>query len=233
MSYRDKLCHNYHELTAEERRRYHREDRFKFTPADRFFFEGNIASPGQMYLAERRALYYTIMQHCPAHCLEIGTHRGGGSTFFLASAFARLDAGPVSVCARPGVGLVTLEKVVLEYNIAKEVYSRFLPGLLPYVTFLLGDTPELFRPFIEDNDGVAECVFLDGSGDPKETVEQYEFFKPFFKHGSLLMLHDWGDNERDLKMSLLEPIITADPQWALIQELGPPESVGFVVWRRR
>lgn len=223
VSYRAKLLHNYHELTPAEKRRYYQVDRFKFSPADRFFFEGNLPVAGQMYLTERKALYHVILQRRPAYCFEIGTHHGGGSTFFLASAFARLGVGQV----------ITLEKDDDYYNMARAAYQRFLPGLLPFVTFLHGDRPELFMPFIEDNGGVVECVFLDGSIVPEETLEQYEFFKPFWKPGSLLMAHDWGNLGRDPKMTLLSPIMLADPQWSLLLKLGAPESVGFVVWQRR
>ena len=223
MSYQEKLCHNYHELTVEEMRRYHTEDRFKFLPEDRFFFEGALGLPGEMYLAERKALYYTILKFRPAHCLEIGTHLGGGSTLFLACAFARLGAGLV----------VTLEKNEGEYIFAKSSYQKWLPGLLPFVTFLRGDRPELFTPFIGSNEGVAGCVFLDGSDISEETLEQYEFFKPFFRPGSILMAHDWGNPIYDFKMLLVKPIIMADPQWSLVLELRPPESLGFVVWQRK
>ena len=222
MSYQEKLRHHYHELTHEEKHRYQEEDRASFSLEERFFFEGCLLIPGQMYLAERRALYNTILQYKPIHCLEIGTNMGGGSTFFLASAFARLGAGQV----------ITLEKSKPEYEFARSAYPAFVPGLLPFVTFLMGDHPNRLLPYIESCGGVVECCLLDGGSSPEEALEQYEFFKPFLGTGSILMAHDW-DTTRSPKMTLVKPIVMADPQWILALELGPPESVGFVVWQRR
>ena len=82
MSYQEKLRHHYHELTHEEKHRYQEEDRASFSLEERFFFEGCLLIPGQMHLAERRALYNTILQYKPIHCLEIGTNMGGAAHSF-------------------------------------------------------------------------------------------------------------------------------------------------------
>ncbi len=208
-SYWAKLYHNYHELSASERRRYEQKDRAGLSIADRFFFEGCLPIPGEMYKADRKALYDAIIEYKPAHCFEIGTGYGGGSTFFLTSAFAKLGRGKV----------ITLEKDT--GGGALRNYQRFLPGLLPFVEFLTGSDPALFLPFIEDR---VECVFLDGSDDSEETLRQYEFFEPFFMPGSIIMAHDWNT----AKMQLLRPVIDNDPNWTIEIKLDEPESVGFI-----
>lgn len=214
-SYQEKLCHNYHELTMPERQRYIGTDREGFSISDRFFFEGCLSIPGQMYMADRKGLYDAIIKYEPAHCLEIGTGSGGGSTFFLANAFAKLGRGKV----------ITLEKAVHPTEIKN--FRWVLPEFLVFVEFLTGSDPVLFMPFIEDNGGIVECVFLDGSDISAEAVAQYEFFKPFFRPGSILMVHDW----EGVKMKLLRPIIEADPQWSIEAQLSAPESLGFIVAR--
>lgn len=213
-SYVKKSYHNYHEFSPSERSRYNRIDKLDWSIGDRFFFEGCLSIPGEMYKAERKALYDAIIQYQPTHCFEIGTGSGGGSTFFLACAFAELGRGKV----------ITLE---VAGNAALQNYQRFLPGLLPFVEFLTGGDPALFMPFIEDNGVIVECVFLDGSDNSEETVAQYKFLEPFFRPGSILMAHDWNSE----KMRLLRPIIEGDPDWSIEVQLSEPESVGFIVAR--
>src|SRR5262249_48256922 len=87
-TFEQKLLHNYHELDDLERARYHAEVRRWMTDDERFFFEGDCRLIGQMYAAERRALYGLVRKRLPHHCIEIGTWSGGGSTFFISSALA-------------------------------------------------------------------------------------------------------------------------------------------------
>jgi len=210
--YSERLQHNFHELNHEERILYNRKDRIRFTDKEQFFFEGCLDIPGQMYRADRRGLYDAIIKYEPRHCFEIGTGSGGGSTFFLASAFAELGQGKV----------YTLE--IDKSNTALRNYQMFLSNLLPFVEFVTGDSPSLFLPFIDDS---VDCVFLDGAEDRQQTLDQYEFFKPYFRPGSILMAHDWNT----AKMELLKPVLENSPDWEIEVELGQPESVGFVVAR--
>ncbi len=205
VNYWTKLYHNFYELTAEERLRYNRGK--GLASWDIFFYEGCLPIPGEMYKADREALYDAIIRYKPAHCYEIGTGSGGGSTFFLASAFAELGRGKV----------ITLE---IANGGAKQNYVRFTPDLLPFVEFLTGSDPAIFP--IEES---VECVFLDGAEDGEQTLRQYEFFKPYFRPGSILMAHDWGTE----KMRLLRPVIESDPNWVIEIQLDEPDSVGFIV----
>ena len=209
------MGHNYYELTKLERLRYWLTDRRWRSPEERFFFEGCRDTPGQMYVADRKALYDTIVQHRPRTCFEIGTYTGGGSTFFLASAFAQLGQGK----------LITMEVDDALFHFAKASYQRFLPNLLPYVDFIQGSSPERFLPFIEENDQTVACFFLDGAEDAGETRRQYEFFEPYLKSGSIMIAHDWKTE----KMRELAPVIERDPRWTINLEIGQPKSVGFVV----
>ena len=211
VAYWTKLYHNYHELTLDERRRYEQNERKGLSLWDRFFFEGCLPIPGEMYRADRQALYDTILQYKPTHCYEIGTGSGGGSTFFLACAFAKLGRGKV----------ISIE---INDGPALRNYQQYTPDLLPFVEFLTGDDPSLF-----DLGERVDCVFLDGAEDGEQTLKQYEFFKPYFRPGSILMAHDWGTE----KMRLLRPIIENSPDWDIEIQLGEPESVGFVIARYR
>ena len=212
IDYWTRSYHNYHEFSLLERRRYNQVERLSLS--NKFFFEGCLSIPGEMYKADRKALYDVIIRYKPKQCFEIGTGHGGGSTFFLASAFAKLGKGKV----------ITLEKDTS--GAALRNYQRFLPELLPFVEFLIGDEPSLFTPFIDDG---IECIFLDGSDDGEETLQQYRFFKPHFKSGTILVAHDWCTE----KMRLLRPEIEKDPDWTIEVQLEEPESVGFIVARYR
>ncbi len=208
-NYWAKLYHNYHELTPSEKQRYQDGERKGMSLSDKFFFEGCQPIPGEMYKADRKALYDTIIQYMPEHCYEIGTGSGGGSTFFLACAFAKLGEGKV----------ISLE---INDGSALRNFERFTPDLLPFVEFLTGGDPSLFD--LGDRVG---CVFLDGAEDGEQTLYQYEFFKSYFRPGSILMAHDWNSS----KMELLRPILESDPDWTIEIELGEPESVGFIMAR--
>lgn len=93
MKYSTRRLHNYHELTAGQKVRYWAFDRWSTPTEKRFFFEGCRKIAGEMYVAEREALYTTILRWRPGLCFEVGTASGGGSTFYLASALARIGEG--------------------------------------------------------------------------------------------------------------------------------------------
>lgn len=213
MAYKEKLLHHYHELNMRQRLRYHLFDRFRFSEMDRFFFEGCPGNPGQMFLAERRGLYEAIIRHAPKHCLEIGTYTGGGSTYFLASAFAKLGRGKV----------ITTEVDAGLHAGCKQFYQERLPHLLPHVEFVLGSNLDAFLPYLEQG---VDCFFLDGAEDATQTVEQYQFFEPYCSAGTVMMAHDW--NTEKMK-GLREFLPTAKVDWQSEVSLDAPQSVGFVV----
>ncbi len=121
------LKHNYHELSKIDKISYLIFVRWFLKKEDRFFFEGPLKLVGQMYQAERKALYNAIIENKPRHCFEIGTFTGGGSTYFIAQAFKKLGRGK----------LFTIENNQRLYKEAKNYYSKYLKKLLPFVFFHL------------------------------------------------------------------------------------------------
>ena len=215
MGYQEKLLHHYHELNSLQKIRYNLFSRLDFTKRDRFFFEGCHGNPGQMFLAERRCLYNTILKYKPRHCFEVGTYTGGGSTYFLASAFAELGHGKV----------ITMESDEHYYNIAKDFYYQNLSHLVPHVEFIHGSGIECFLPFLQEDN--IDCFFLDGAENSRQTLEQYTFFEKFAMPGTVLMAHDWETE----KMVGLRPFLKEKNFWETMTLLSPPESVGFVVMK--
>ena len=207
--------HNFHELDEIGRILYMVAVKPKWDGRRQFFFEGCRDLIGQMYIAERMALYDAIIRHRPKNCFEIGTYTGGGSTLFISTAFKDLGNGR----------LVTLEADQNYYLLAASFYEQYLPDQKARTKFLLGDRPDLFRPMIEEDGGV-DCVFLDGASDPRQTMEQFQFFEPHFRPGSIVMCHDWDFD----KQAILRPHLEARSDWELEVRLTDPDSVGFVVY---
>jgi len=184
----------------------------------RWFFEGHPALHGQLWFEDRRLLYNTVLKARPSHCFEIGTWKGGGSTLFIGNALHRLGSGI----------LHTIEINNEFYEEAVNKYKVNLPHLKPYVVFHLGDYREKYSKILKSGIPV-DFAILDGAEDPKQTLEQYQFFRPFFKSGAILMLHDWFTE----KTALVRPILERSAEWEIITVLAPPKSVGFVVAARK
>lgn len=210
------LRHNFHALPHWKKIVYWVFLRPFQTKEEKFFFVGSLLLPGQMYSAERKALFDAIQREKPVDCFEIGTFTGGGSTYFLAESFYKLGKGK----------LVTMESDERLYNKAKNYYAEHLPHLVPFVEFVHGNCFADIKAHIQG--GAVSSFFLDGAENAQETLDQYNEFMPFVRTGTILMAHDWNTD----KTRAVKPVILADVKWQKQVELGAPESVGFVVFKR-
>lgn len=216
-SFEEKLTHNYNELTPPEKARYYCEIRPGLTAEDVFWFEGDYRLFGQLYIADRKALFTTILQHKPRLCVELGTYCGGGSTYFIAKALAKVGAGT----------LVSSEIDAQRHAVASSFYSTCLNELSRHVEFIRGESLSLFLPYIEKAGGV-DFLFLDGAEDCHQSAEQFKFFEPYMSSGALVFMHDWNTE----KMSVLKPMIERSTVWKKICEIKPPNSIGFAGFKR-
>lgn len=214
-NFKEKLTHNFHELTVLEMVIYFLFIRPFWSKEKKFFFEGSLFLLGQMYIAERKLLFDTIKEYKPRHCFEIGTYTGGGSTYFIAKAFESVGSGK----------LITMEIDSYYYKKAKEYFTKKIPSVGKCVDFILGSKAEIFNETIKIYGGV-DCVFLDGAEDSNQTFEQYNYFLPYFHCGTILMIHDWN-TEKTLK---LKPLLLNDRKWKLVKEIKQPESVGLIIF---
>ena len=121
----EKLLHNFHELNDRERLTYHVEIRPGLSAERRFLFEGDPRCFGQLWVADRQALFDVVRRCTPRVCVEVGTFTGGGSTFFIASALK--DNG--------GGMLFSFEIDEPLHRLASCFYTRCLPQLAPHVSF--------------------------------------------------------------------------------------------------
>lgn len=183
----------------------------------RWFFEGQIEMPGQLWYADRQLLYQTIRARRPQTLFEVGTWQGGGSTLFIAQALFENSAGR----------LHTVELDAEQYARAVANYHRYRPELLPFIEFHQGSSTEVYPPLLQQEDKI-DFLFLDGLG-AEQSLAEYNLFAPYLKAGATLIAHDW----LDVKMSLLRPVLEADASWQIDHVLRPPQSVGLAVLRKR
>ncbi|MCW5896056.1 MAG: class I SAM-dependent methyltransferase [Bacteroidetes bacterium] len=184
----------------------------------RWFFEGHPKMRGQLWYAERKLLYETIRTHRPKLCFEIGTWRGGGSTLFVSQALFENGSGMVHT--------VEIDKGF--YDEAVSNYRTHLPHLIPHVSFHLGDFREIYKPILEEMKSL-DFLILDGAEDPRQTLDQYTFFLPYIKSGTVLMVHDWFTE----KTTLLKPVLENAEEWEITNVLEPPVSVGLAILTKK
>jgi predicted O-methyltransferase YrrM len=137
-------------------------------------FKENLVT-GQMHPEERKELYDTIIKSKPNICVECGTWKGGGSTFFIANALSDIGKGK----------LHTWEINSLFYKEAI-AYFNTLPELKKYVDFNFED----FHLGIEKLSKI-DFAFLDGPNDPQYTLQSINMLLPKMKSQSYIVLHDW------------------------------------------
>lgn len=186
--------------------------RFLIPSKPRWFFEGHPKMIGQLSYHERKLLYTAVKNHRPQTCFEIGTWKGGGSTLFISQALKENGAGM----------LHTIEIDRHFFDEARRNYQTFLPQLLPHVTFHFGDYKEIYTNVLKES-GHIDFLFLDGAEDGEQTLEQYRFFEPYLRPGSVVLAHDWLTE----KARLIHPIFEDVTAWDLKQVLLPPKSVGM------
>ncbi len=117
-------------------------------PRARWFYEGSPHLRGQLWHADRRALYTAIRTRKPEVVVEIGTWLGGGSTYFIAQALH--DNG--------GGVLHTTETQREFHESAMRDYHRHLPHLLPHVQFHFGPGDQVLRAILPGS-GRVDAVF--------------------------------------------------------------------------
>ena len=161
---------------------------------------------GQMNPPERESLYNLVMSVKPETICEVGTARGGGSTYFISSALRNIGKGLLYTC----------ENNQEFYDYAMTLYNGcpdFI-GLKQHVNFNFGDSEEVFTPLLP-NIKNPSIVFLDGGASSIKMVYDYTLFRPYMNIGSFLACHDWVNG----KSCYLRPIIQNDCDWELIHQV--------------
>lgn len=168
---------------------------------------------GQMNVSERKALYDLIIDTKPDHVFEVGTCRGGGSTYFISSALMNNEKGYLFTC----------EAFKEFYDYARALYEKddLWKGLSGRIKFHFGDSLSLYPKTLEDiarerdsiilpRQFVDVCV-LDGGEDSMQMVWDFAMFRPFIPVGGYLVCHDWDNG----KSQYLKPLIMNDVDWEI------------------
>jgi predicted O-methyltransferase YrrM len=163
---------------------------------------------GQMSPNERVVLYAAIMDRQCKNVWEVGTCRGGGSTYYIATALENLNDGGM---------LYTVDDTKEFYDYAQALYGE--KGALNYlrhrVCFNFGNALKVF-PTLLANKSIKnpDAVLLDGEDDSIECLYQFCMFRPYLGIGALAIFHDWNCG----KTNYVRPTIVNDVDWKQIAE---------------
>jgi predicted O-methyltransferase YrrM len=172
---------------------------------------------GQLCVAERRKVYEIITAVRPKKVFEVGTWKGGGSTYIIASALWQNGSGI----------LYTVENCREFFDLCQLLYAHELSYLKPFIKFHFGDSVPVFTPLLKKLDRV-DALFLDGAEDAAQTFAEFLLFRDKLREGAVLMCHDW----RTLKAAKLRPFIERSTEWENIALLNEGMT-GFAAFRRK
>ena len=158
---------------------------------------------GQMNPSERAVLYDTVMRLKPRYVWEVGTCRGGGSTYYISTALENLDNGGK---------LITSEVNQEWYEYAMNLYGLGQPleHLRQRVMFNFGDACTIYPKMLKEFP--VHMVFIDGGEDSIQCLHQAMMFRPFMAVGTVIAFHDWDNGKTDYVRGAMEN----DKDWKLV-----------------
>lgn len=174
----------------------------------------NPLPAGQLFDCERVMLHEAVLRKRPLMSIEIGTWRGGGSTYQIVSALQKLGCGHLYTCD------INPEYVAE----ARSFYGQ--EQFIKYCTPTLMQSTEFIKSILEEF-GSPDFVFFDGSECPNESLVDFKMLENWLVSGAVFMMHDWLTPESH-KADLLRPYLEAHTGWRIVSVLRPPDSVGLV-----
>jgi len=165
---------------------------------------------------ENKALYEAIIEKKPDVVFEVGTRRGGGSTYYISSALSTNGKGI----------LHTVECDPSCHAQAIALYGGQLAQLAPRVKLYLGKSHEVFPLALQSVTGV-DALFLDGEENADQTMREFEMFLPKLGVGSILACHDWNIH----KMARLRPLLETSHDWQPLVKIMDTQTC-FAIHRR-
>ena len=170
---------------------------------------------GQMRPTEREAMYNMLIRKKPDILLEIGTWKGGGSTYIISAA-----AYEYGGCLHS----IEINKEFHDY--AKNLFRNRMNILEPHVVFHLGDASEVI-PRISPLLDPLGFVLFDGKEDAEQTMKEYNLVKDLLGPRAIIACHDWKIS----KMSLLRPILEGAKEWKQTVEMLDTDT-GFAMFEK-
>jgi len=170
---------------------------------------------GQMRPEERRAMYNIVVDRKPSLMIEIGTWKGGGSTYILG-------------CAAHEYGghIHTIEANKDFHASALRLFDSRMQILLPYIDFHLGFSQDVLPDILNKNEKI-DFILFDGAEDPDQTVLEYEMVEKHLKKGAVMAFHDWKTS----KTAKIKGVLANDPSWKIIVQVLNTDT-GFCMFER-
>lgn len=180
---------------------------------------------GQLWEEERKLLHKIIVDLKPNLCLEIGTWKGGGSTYQIASALVSNGKG----------FLITCEPDLQLFNIAKHTYETELSNSMP-IKLMNSYSHGVISDLIDANT-IPDFIFMDGPEDPNVAFNDLKAIEDHMEPGSIVAFHDWDIGKRvdgliSTKSKLVKPYIENNNKWSYVVGITSPISVGLSFWIR-
>jgi len=162
---------------------------------------------GQMNVEERELLYNTVMSEKPQICVETGTCRGGGTTYYIASALANLKASGDETQRM----LHSIEMLDEFYNYAIALYHNTLNYLNEFVYFHHGNSLNILRTLGMYLPKV-DLLMIDGGADSMASLYDFTTIKHLIPIGGHVICHDWDQS----KCTYLKPVLVNDHDYQLV-----------------
>lgn len=174
-------------------------------------FNGN-PDIGQMHPTERKLIYDIVRQTQPTICVECGTWKGAGSTYFISNALCENNKGI----------LHTWETDVELFNFAVNFYND-KPNLKAVIRFNNSD----FLAGIKQLTSI-DFALLDGPDWPDYTLEQVKYLETIMHKNDHVIIHDWNVE----KCSKVKPYLySGQKQWEAVCEINNT-STGMICFKK-
>lgn len=207
---------------------------------------------GQMWPEERHFLYSAVLECDPAIALEVGTWKGGGSTFQIATALKHLSKLRI-ICNEttntPDVinknemrAIASIKNGILHTcEVNEDFFAEAVAGfsnssLSKHIIFYNSPSTTIIKQLITTKQ-IPQFVFFDGPEDPELNLNDFKLLDNHLQVGAYFCMHDWdlgirADGLSSTKAELLRPYLEQLSTWKILRTLTAPASVGIVLAKK-
>lgn len=194
-------------------------------PVEKYLREDKIVIPdfyrdrmeGQLSPFERKVLYESVISCRPRIVIEIGTWKGGGSTYIISSALHELGGGL----------LLSMESNADFHNHAVNLYSTSLHMLKPYIALMYGESLILLGPLTSSGIQI-DYAILDGDVSADQTVKEFSLIDKSMPVNGRVFCHDWNTS----KMDKMKDTLSGCSMWDC-EAMMENEPTGSCIWRKK
>lgn len=158
---------------------------------------------------EREFLHESVIAARPNIVLEVGTWKGGGSTWQILEALKKNGSGMLYTCETDNDF----------FRESKELY-----GNDPQIEVCHESSESLISGMIQKN-LIPDFIFFDGPEDADTAFKDFITLDPLLKSGCVFMMHDF--DPPSIKATKIRPFLLSNVDWNVNKILTLPESVGL------